>query len=171
MNREKDLEMSPRDLASSADAATRGPTRAAPVRVQLSRAKGWRMPENTVSVARPTKWGNPFSLAAAIDSGFATDATAHEVVVYAFRRWVGGGPGSNDIWQGQQSDAARRPFAEDISLLRGKNLACWCGAGPCHADVLLELANSLDDGGPSKPSTTDDSRAPGLPSNKDSSHD
>lgn len=26
--------------------------------------------------------------------------------------------------------------------LRGKNLACWCRSGePCHADVLLELAN------------------------------
>lgn len=34
----------------------------APVRVQLSRKKGWRMPENTVSVARPGKWGNPFRI-------------------------------------------------------------------------------------------------------------
>jgi hypothetical protein len=25
--------------------------------------------------------------------------------------------------------------------LKGKNLACWCPAGPCHADVLLEIAN------------------------------
>ena len=26
--------------------------------------------------------------------------------------------------------------------LRGKNLACWCKPGsPCHADVLLEIAN------------------------------
>jgi len=26
--------------------------------------------------------------------------------------------------------------------LRGKNLACWCALDqPCHADVLLELAN------------------------------
>jgi len=27
--------------------------------------------------------------------------------------------------------------------LRGKNLACWCRIGePCHADVLLSLANA-----------------------------
>jgi hypothetical protein len=27
-------------------------------------------------------------------------------------------------------------------MLRGKNLACWCPLDkPCHADVLLELAN------------------------------
>lgn len=31
---------------------------------------------------------------------------------------------------------------ERLSVLRGKNLACWCKVGdPCHADVLLELAN------------------------------
>lgn len=29
-----------------------------------------------------------------------------------------------------------------VSNLRGKNLACWCKPGePCHADVLLEIAN------------------------------
>ncbi|ATN65310.1 hypothetical protein A3857_18520 [Cereibacter sphaeroides] len=29
-----------------------------------------------------------------------------------------------------------------IRELRGKDLACWCQPGaPCHADVLLEIAN------------------------------
>ncbi len=29
-----------------------------------------------------------------------------------------------------------------LPSLRGKNLACWCEAGePCHADVLIEIAN------------------------------
>jgi hypothetical protein len=33
-------------------------------------------------------------------------------------------------------------IARDIRQLRGKNLACWCKPGqPCHADILLELAN------------------------------
>ena len=31
-----------------------------PKRIQRSRRKGWRMPPNTVNVARPSKWGNPF---------------------------------------------------------------------------------------------------------------
>jgi hypothetical protein len=32
-------------------------------------------------------------------------------------------------------------FVDDWKL-RGKNLACWCPLDqPCHADVLLELAN------------------------------
>ncbi|WP_269062108.1 DUF4326 domain-containing protein [Salipiger marinus] len=25
--------------------------------------------------------------------------------------------------------------------LRGRDLACWCPDGPCHADVLLKIAN------------------------------
>jgi hypothetical protein len=31
-----------------------------PVRVQLRRTKGWRMPPNTVKVTRPGLFGNPF---------------------------------------------------------------------------------------------------------------
>ena len=29
----------------------------------------------------------------------------------------------------------------DITELRGKDLVCWCAPLPCHADILLELAN------------------------------
>ena len=31
-----------------------------PVRIQRKRTKGFRLPENTVCVSRPSKWGNPF---------------------------------------------------------------------------------------------------------------
>lgn len=31
----------------------------------------------------------------------------------------------------------------DVSELRGRDLACWCPLdAPCHADLLIELANS-----------------------------
>ena len=33
-----------------------------PIRVQLSRRKGWKMPPNTISVARPTVWGNRWKI-------------------------------------------------------------------------------------------------------------
>ena len=34
------------------------------------------------------------------------------------------------------------PHIKDVGLLAGHDLACWCPLdGPCHADVLLELAN------------------------------
>ena len=33
-------------------------------------------------------------------------------------------------------------LSEPLAALRGKDLACWCPLDqPCHADVLLELAN------------------------------
>jgi hypothetical protein len=45
-------------------------------------------------------------------------------------------------------DAYRREmpaFTREAARLElaGKNLACWCKPGePCHADVLLEIANA-----------------------------
>lgn len=95
-----------------------------PERIQLSRAKGWRMPDNTIKVDRTTVYGNPWHVG--IFKGF----TAAEAVE-RFTGWIAGKPG----YQNSQSPP-------DLSPLRGKNLACWCKPGtPCHADVLLELAN------------------------------
>ena len=38
---------------------------------------------------------------------------------------------------------AKRTHPDTLAELRGKNLACWCALDqPCHADVLLELANA-----------------------------
>jgi hypothetical protein len=92
-----------------------------PERVQLSRAKGWRKPENTVVVARPSKWGNPSRVGgSAKDRGEAVALFAtHAVGVPPFT-------------------------AEHIrEQLVGKNLACWCPLdGPCHADLLLDIANA-----------------------------
>ena len=38
---------------------TEGGMTTAPKRIQLSRAKGWRMPPNTVKVDRSTRWNWP----------------------------------------------------------------------------------------------------------------
>jgi len=111
-----------------------------PVRVQLRRTKGWRLPPNTMSVARPGRWGNPFIIGGI--NGFRTDYPGEPDV------WVT----TNNIaeavenfrWLVNQGD---RP-ARIRKALAGKNLACWCPLGqPCHADVLLELANSPTPGG------------------------
>lgn len=98
-----------------------------PRRVQLSRKKGWKMPENTVHVARPSRWGNPFVIG---EDGVPDAASA----VAAFRELLGPQP---------ENVVPLYMTAEDITRdLRGKNLACWCRLdAPCHADVLLELAN------------------------------
>lgn len=103
-----------------------------PERVQLSRAKGWRMPPNTVKVDRTTKWGNPFVVG---KPGGVYTAKVMD------RRHA---------WQLYRSVAIDNAelVAAAQSELRGKNLACWCPkpAHPyepdcCHAAVLLEIAN------------------------------
>lgn len=95
-----------------------------PVRIQLTRAKGWRMPKNTVKVDRSTRWGNPF----VVGTPGIPDAAASARV---FRIFV--------VEEGGSAHMNRHHIA---AMLRGKNLACWCNPGEaCHADVLLELAN------------------------------
>lgn len=114
-----------------------------PRRIQLRRTKGWRMPPNTVKVDRSTKWGNPFTTAKAIEMGYAKPGTANAFVVDCFREWLTPGPASDRWWMGPESDAKKAAMRDDLRTLRGRNLACWCPLDqPCHADVLLELANA-----------------------------
>ena len=92
-----------------------------PERVQLSREKGWKMPPNTVKVDRSTRWGNP-NLASHHGQSGAVRRVEEELRAGILNFSV---------------DDVRRE-------LRGKNLACWCKPGsPCHADILLRVANAL----------------------------
>lgn len=103
-----------------------------PIRIRLSRAKGWRMPENTVKVDRSTRWGNPWRVG---ENGVETAAEA----VRLFRVRMPGG-----ILSAQAHPESRMGrIIHGLPELRGLNLACWCKLDePCHADVLLELANA-----------------------------
>ncbi len=106
---------------------------AKPYRVQLSRRKGWRMPDNTVKVDRSTKWGNPFVVG--VDGNAARS-------VELYRIMLGGHFCISCKTEFADQKAAVTYAGQNIKALRGKNLACWCRAGqPCHADVLLEIAN------------------------------
>lgn len=106
-----------------------------PRRVQLRRTKGWRMPENTVKVSRPGRWGNPFAIGSHVCSGHGLDFKQVKIVdransVAAFLDML------TMLLRAYPSDEEIR------AKLRGKNLACFCPLDqPCHADVLLELAN------------------------------
>jgi hypothetical protein len=124
----------------------------APVRVQLSRAKGWRMPAGTVKVDRSTGWGNPWIAGSParvkLHSGetlaIGPDMTAAGAVD-RYRRWMRGELGLQigEYVPHRLFEAVLCPGAPPSArFLGGKNLACWCTPGsPCHADVLLELAN------------------------------
>jgi len=97
-----------------------------PKRIQRERTKGWRMPEGAVYVGRPTKWGNPFDVG----------GHDHQCAVDWFRWWLDGDLPA--VWDDRHGPTIKA----QISELRGKDLMCWCRLGhPCHADVLLEIAN------------------------------
>ncbi|MEF2979079.1 DUF4326 domain-containing protein [Subtercola sp. YIM 133946] len=98
-----------------------------PERVKLSRKKGWRKPENTVVVSRPTRWGNPWLILTPGGRILAVQRFREMFTIDVEARTAFGYPDPEEI---------RRDLA-------GKNLACWCPLDqPCHADVLLEIANS-----------------------------
>ncbi len=88
------------------------------------------MPENTVKVDRTTRWGNPFTL--------DPPSTRAQSIAH-YTAWLAGKHSAPD----HQPPPTR---AEIRQHLRGKNLACWCPLdGPCHAGVLLAIANRPDD--------------------------
>lgn len=114
-----------------------------PVRVQRQRAKGWRMPPNTVSVTRPGPYGNPFVIGepaprcyARFHRGIVQDAGQS---VTLFRRAL--------AYEMSRPTAAGERVVDLVAALHGKNLACWCPLPApgepdcCHAAVLLDLAN------------------------------
>lgn len=119
-----------------------------PRRAQRTRKKGGGIPDGAVYVGRPSKWGNPFlhaqkylgldvSLAlfrnavtgywnpAVIQAGGPTKAVAYD---------------DHCLWRKRLGGHPQEVIRQE---LRGKDLACWCPLDqPCHADVLLEIANS-----------------------------
>lgn len=106
-----------------------------PKRIQLSRKKGWRKPEGAIVVARNTQWGNPWKIGGTgwtIMPGGWVNREPHEPLtreqaIESFRNSVEADP--NEI-------------AHIRKVLAGHDLACWCPLDqPCHADVLLEIAN------------------------------
>ncbi|WP_435105246.1 DUF4326 domain-containing protein [Arhodomonas sp. AD133] len=107
-------------------------TMRAATRVRLRRQRGWRMPANTVKVDRSTRWGNPFVVGRHGD---------REACVRLYHRLLAG-----ELCHGMDNlDAQRRTLIQvrgHLHELTGRNLACWCPLdAPCHADVLLALAN------------------------------
>jgi hypothetical protein len=113
-----------------------------PKRIQLSRRKGWRKPEGAVVVARPSAFGNPFNWrdcpAEVGPPGWARGAAVDD-----FRNWITGTCSGLSLWYPRRREELLRRLPE----LRGRDLACWCPLDqPCHADVLLDLANRPEGG-------------------------
>ena len=131
-----------------------------PVRVQRLRTKGYRLPPNTVYVGRGTKWGNPFRVGdglnlTTLDLTHSVDGRPFRYPVKESMTAVISQELAVDLygvllrWRHVGMSRALRdlPMASQVRTeLAGKNLACWCPPDqPCHADVLLEIANREED--------------------------
>lgn len=110
-----------------------------PKRIQLQRTKGYRKPEGAVVVARPTKWGNSWRVGSTgwtVDPGGVINRDPHPPLtaaqaVQSFR--------NAEIYQWENDPEFRELLRRELA---GRDLACWCPLDqPCHADVLLEIAN------------------------------
>ena len=116
-----------------------------PQRIQLRRSKGWRKPEGAIVVSRPSKWGNRYRVV--VSGHHPADGSP---------RWSGRHDWETDYpmvptraeaaqraVDGFRADVAAGRIKGNLADLRGKDLCCWCPLDqPCHADVLLELANA-----------------------------
>jgi len=95
------------------------------------------MPEGAVYVGRGSRWGNPFIV--------GTHGTTAECVELFRKLCYGLLCISVDLEcvKAQHKFWKATSKREIVDKLGGKDLACWCSLSkPCHADVLIEVANN-----------------------------
>lgn len=102
-------------------------------RLQRQRTKGYRAPPEAVYVGRGSAWGNKYRLGSNPWYGQTLTIPDRQTAVRLFRNYA-------------EPLALAKP--QWLEPLRGHDLLCWCpledaegNPVPCHADVLLELAN------------------------------
>ena len=88
-------------------------------KIYSKRVGAEKPPKDAIYVGRPTKWGNPFAV--------GRDGDQEECVAL-YKEWI------NQPEQDWLVEAAQQE-------LQGKDLVCWCVPQPCHAKVLMEVAN------------------------------
>lgn len=113
-----------------------------PKRIQMSRQHPWQIEPKAIIVSRPSEFSNPFVIVP-VRKGGPFDVVGPDGFV-----------GQSTGVEGARRIATDhfRAHAQRIGLymlarrnLAGRDLACWCPLDhPCHADVLLELANPTD---------------------------
>jgi len=83
------------------------------------------IPPDAVYVGRPSKWGNPYKVTDPLLPHGLSKQERYQAVVDEYRRYI----------------LNTHELIEALPELKGKDLVCWCTPLPCHADILLELAN------------------------------
>lgn len=137
-----------------------------PQPIQLRRTRGWRLPPGAMSVARPTRHGNPFRVGATAYLELGRRPGGELIIPGYGNYWTDDLPvaGFNEPlpititadlavalfeleWSIRLDLIAADPdlgadWQADLDALRGHDLACWCPLGaPCHRNVLLRIAN------------------------------
>lgn len=111
--------------------------RPAPRRLQRKRSRGWKKPENGVSVCRPGRFGNPFATAEAFRNWIMYGEIATTQLLKPYR----------DVtltWEARKASLRLHmmKILTGLPMLTGHDLYCWCDAkDDCHGDTLLKLAN------------------------------
>ncbi len=119
-----------------------------PTRIQMTRGKPWRAGNpRAVIVDRRTPWGNPFVIG---EPGVPDAATAvalfRSAILLTHLAEAHAPACENMLLAGLMAEMPGPVprFAAIREHLAGCDLACWCPVDqPCHADVLLELANEV----------------------------
>ncbi len=109
-----------------------------PKRIQRKRIRGWRKPDGVVDVTRISRWGNKFLVKGKAhptsDGGRETHHDEYNVICETAEEAV-------EMFRDFMERSPHRVTAIQREL-KGKDLMCWCALDqPCHADVLLEIAN------------------------------
>lgn len=93
-------------------------------------------------VGRPTIFGNPFPLT------FGRKRCVKLFKLAVRHRWAQLEREGIGLFDVVSLQIWAKRFSDALPKLRGKDLACWCRLKdadglpvPCHADVLLEIAN------------------------------
>jgi hypothetical protein len=104
------------------------------------------MPTGAVCVTRPGKWGNPFKIGGWYRMGTGGNGMIYTHVLIVNKENC---TGHTKIENAEMAVEWFRRYRKiyplnekELGEIRGKDLACFCPLGsPCHADVLLEIAN------------------------------
>ncbi len=134
-----------------------------PRRIKLSRARGARLPEGAVSVARPNRFGNIFWPGQRVIAPGAWGAIASPYHGCLLSGVHGTGARAYEIRRVRDKADAVRLFASYVKAdpsgwppadirysLGGRDLGCWCHEPEpgepdiCHGSVLLSLANGWE---------------------------